>query len=197
MDAAPCRPFDAARAGMSASEAAAVVVLEPESKARARGTQILGRLHGWGLANDAVHPTAPARDGAGLARAVEAAMSMAGVGASSLGHVHAHGTATVFNDAMEVQALTRALGPAARDVPVTTLKGTIGHTFGAAGLVETIASLEAVRSGSLPAIRGLVRPDGALRFVREPWAVTSPWFLKVGAGFGGFDAAVVFEGAAT
>ena len=194
MDPNPCRPFDTHRAGMSASEAAAVIVLEPSARARARGARVLGWITGWGLANDAAHATAPSRDGSGMAHAIGDALGRAGLDASELGHVHAHGTATVFNDAMEVRALTSALGEASRDVVVTTLKGTIGHAFGVAGLVETIASLEAVSRGVIPAIRGLVTPEPGLRLATSPVSLASPRFLKIGAGFGGFDAAVVVEG---
>lgn len=194
MDPAPCRPFDSSRAGMSASEAAAVLVLEPECSATARGATVVGRLAGWGLANDASHPTAPDRDGAGLAAAASDAIRRAAASPADLGHVHAHGTATIRNDAMEVRALTLALGASAAGVPVSTVKGTIGHAFGAAGLVETIASLEAVRRGALPGVRGLRTPEPGLRFAVAPVVLRSPLFLKVSAGFGGFDAAIVLEG---
>jgi 3-oxoacyl-[acyl-carrier-protein] synthase II len=194
VDAAPCRPFDVDRAGMSASEAAAVIVLEPEDRARARGARVRGRILGAGLANDAAHPTAPRRDGDGMARAIAGALRAARVEAGALGHVHAHGTATVFNDAMEIRALAAALGDAAARVPVTTLKGTIGHTFGPAGLVEVIASLEAVRAGVLPPVTGLVRPEPGLDVLTEARRLANPVFLKTSAGFGGFDAAVVAEG---
>ena len=194
VDAAPCRPFDVDRAGMSASEAAAVIVMEPEDRARERGATLRGRLLGAGLANDATHPTAPTRDGAGLARAITAALASAHVAAEDLGHVHAHGTATVFNDAMEIRALEASLGPAAVRIPVSTLKGNIGHTFGPAGLVEVIASVEAVRAGVLPPVTGLVRPEGRLDVLTDARRLASPWFLKTSVGFGGFTAAVVAEG---
>lgn len=197
VDAAPCRPFDAGRAGMSASEAAAVMVLEREESALARGANVRGRILGAGLANDATHPTAPSRDGGGMARAIAAALAAAGISAGELGHVHAHGTATVFNDAMEIRGLAESLGPAAPRVPVTALKGSIGHTFGPSGLVEMIASLEAVRARLLPPVTGLVRPEGDLDLVTHARRLDEPRFLKTSAGFGGFDAAVVAEGVAS
>jgi 3-oxoacyl-[acyl-carrier-protein] synthase II len=178
---------------MSASEAAAAIVLERDARARARGASILGRVLGAGLANDATHPTAPDREGRGLARAIGEAMAASGVAAEDLGHVHAHGTATVFNDAMEIRALHAALGPAAARVPVTALKGSVGHSFGPSGLVETIASLEAVRAGRLPGVVGLTRPESGLDLVTAARAVERRTFLKTGAGFGGFDAALVVE----
>jgi len=194
MDAAPCRPFDEARAGMSASEAAAVIVLEPEDRARGRGADVRGRVLGAGLANDATHPVAPSREGEAMARAICDALRAAHVSPAELGHVHAHGTATVFNDAMELRALAASLGGAAGRVPVTTLKGNIGHTFGAAGLVELIASIEAVRAGTAPPVTGLVRPQGGMDVLTDARRLARPTFLKTSAGFGGFAAAVVAEG---
>ncbi len=194
MDPAPCRPFDRGRAGMSASEGAAAILLETRDAARRRGARVRGRLLGFGLAADGTHRTAPRRDGAGLAAAVTGALAMAGVAPEALGHVHAHGTATPFNDAMEVAALRAALGPAAARVPATTLKGTVGHAFGAAGLLELVASLLALESGAVPPIAGLADPEPDLLLPREPFRPVSPLFLKVGAGFGGFNAALVAEG---
>jgi 3-oxoacyl-[acyl-carrier-protein] synthase II len=194
VDAELCRPFDVLRAGMSASEAAAAMVLEPEARALARGAKVRGRILGAGLANDATHPTAPSRDGGGMALAIAGALASAGISAGELGHVHAHGTGTVFNDAMEVRALAGALGAALPRIPVTALKGSIGHTFGPSGLVETIASFEAVRARTLPAVTGLARPEGGLDLVTAARRLEEPRFLKTSAGFGGFDAAVVAEG---
>lgn len=201
VDTVPCRPFDIHRAGMSASEAAAAVVLEAEPRARSRGAIVRGRLHGAGLSNDALHPTAPSRGGEGMARAIREALRAAETTSSEspqrairLGHVHAHGTATVFNDAMELRALESAFGDAARATPVTTLKGTIGHAFGPSGLVEVIASLEAVGTGVVPAITGLTVPEGTLDVLTESRPLTSPHFLKMSAGFGGFNAALFAEG---
>ncbi len=191
-DPAPCRPFDVRRAGMSPAEAAGVIILERETHAARRGARVLGRLLGWGLANDAAHPTAPDRDGRGLASAATTALATAGIAPGDLGHVHAHGTGTRPNDAMECRALESTLGGAA--VPVTTLKGTIGHTFGASGVVETIASVAAVAAGVVPPITNCSEPEPSLAFARAPCALRSATFLKLGAGFGGFNAAVVISG---
>jgi len=194
VDREPCRPFDRSRAGMSPAEGAAAVVLETPEAAARRGAVPRGRLLGWGSAADGVHLTAPDREGRGMARAVRAALASAGIEAAELGHAHLHGTATAYNDAMEVFALRACLGEACASVPATTLKGTIGHTFGASGLVETVGSLEAVRRGVLPAIRGLTDPEPGLDLVTSPRDLTGHTFLKTSAGFGGFNAAVVLEG---
>jgi 3-oxoacyl-(acyl-carrier-protein) synthase len=193
LDAAPCRPFDVSRAGLTPSEGAAAIVLEPEQLASAREASILARFCGWGLSNDCAHPTAPARDGAGMIRAIRGALATSGFGAAELGHVHAHGTATPFNDAMEARALAAVLGDAAGVVPVTTLKGSIGHAFGAAGLLETIASIAAARRGIVPPIAGLRTPEPGAWFVAAPTPIANGVFLKTSAGFGGFNAAVVVE----
>jgi 3-oxoacyl-[acyl-carrier-protein] synthase II len=196
MDPAPCRPFDVRRAGMSAAEAAAVLILETAGAARARGAPARGFLLGGGLGGDAIHPTAPSRDGRGMAVAVAGALRTSRTAPSDLGHVHAHGTATVFNDSMELRALERALGPEAREAPLTTVKGSIGHAFGPAGLVEVIASLEAVGAGFLPGVAGLEAPEAGWPVLSSGISPRGPRFLKLGAGFGGFNAAVVMEGIA-
>jgi 3-oxoacyl-[acyl-carrier-protein] synthase II len=194
VDPAPCRPFDVTRAGMSPSEAAAVVVLETLGRARGRGATPRGRVLGGGLSSDAGHPTAPDPAGRGLARAIRHALTWSGVANRDLGHVHAHGTGTVLNDAMEVQALRTALGTDAAHLPLTTLKGSIGHPFGAAGVVEVAASLLAVGRGVLPGIAGLGTALAGIDAVTSPRDLVLPVFLKVGAGFGGFNAALVAEG---
>jgi len=190
MDAKPCRPFDSTRAGMTAAEAAAVMVLESEASAKRRGAKILGRLLGGGLGCDATHPTAPDREGRGMATAIAGALSTSHSTFEDLGHVHAHGTGTVFNDAMEL----KALGDAGRRTPLTTVKGNVGHAFGASGLVEAIASLEAVRHGFLPPVAGLTSPLDGWPALVEGRPLENPRFLKISAGFGGFNAAVVMEG---
>jgi 3-oxoacyl-[acyl-carrier-protein] synthase II len=194
VDPAPCRPFDESRAGMSPAEAAAAVVLETVGRARERGGVPLARLLGGALSSDAGHPTAPDPEGGGLASAIRAAMARAGAETADLGHIHAHGTGTILNDAMEVRALRGALGSGTSEVPLTTLKGSIGHPFGAAGVVEFAASLAALRAGALPGIAGLEAPIGAIDASARPRPVRGGVFLKVGAGFGGFNAALVAEG---
>jgi 3-oxoacyl-[acyl-carrier-protein] synthase II len=95
---------------------------------------------------------------------------------------------------MEVRALHAALGAAAETVPVTAMKGAIGHSFGPSGLVETIASFEAARRGVLPAVTGLAKPESGLSLATQARPLANPLFVKTSAGFGGFDAAVVGRG---
>jgi 3-oxoacyl-[acyl-carrier-protein] synthase II len=194
VDPLPCRPFDRSRAGLSPAEAAGVIVVETLGRVRARGAAPLGRLLGGGLASDAGHPTAPDPEGAGLASAMEAALRRAEIDPDAVGHVNAHGTGTVRNDAMEVRALERVFGARAPRLPVTTLKAGIGHSFGAAGVVEFVASLAALRAGVLPGIAGLRDPVPGVGVAPGPRDPDGPVFLKAGAGFGGFNAALVAEG---
>jgi 3-oxoacyl-[acyl-carrier-protein] synthase II len=193
VDPAPCRPFDMARAGMTPSEGTAVLVLENAARARARGAVVLGRLLGGGLSSDAGHPTSPDPDGVGLAHAIDAAMNSANASASDLGHIHAHGTGTVLNDASEVRALHVALGEDAARIPLTTLKGNLGHPFGAAGVLEVAASLRAAGSGSLPGIAGLERPMAGIDASAATRPLSNGVFLKTASGFGGFNAALLAE----
>ncbi len=193
VDPEPCRPFDRTRAGMSPAEGAAAIVLETAESAERRGATVLGRILGAGSSCDAAHATAPDREAGGMRRSIRAALAAAGTSAHELGHIHAHGTATPFNDAMELHALDATFAGTERP-PLTTLKGNAGHAFGAAGLIEFIASLEAVRHGAVPAIAGLRAPEQAWPLVGETIPAERSRFLKLSAGFGGFNVALVGEG---
>jgi 3-oxoacyl-[acyl-carrier-protein] synthase II len=192
----PCRPFDAERKGLSLGEGAAVLVLEEEMHARARGAEVLGFLAGWGMTADAHHMTAPHPEGDGAARAMLAALADAELAPEAIDYVNAHGTATPHNDAAEVLALRRVFGERAARLPVSSTKSMVGHTLGAAGAVEAVASLCALRGGYVPPTMGLERPDpafGALDFV--PGAARE---ARVGAvlsssfAFGGNNTVLVF-----
>ncbi len=144
------RPFDARRSGLLVGEGAAILVVESEEHARARGAVIDVEVAGSGLAGDAVHMTAPARDGAGAARAMRAALQDAAVDVRQLDFISAHGTGTVYNDAMEIAAIGAVLGEHRGRVPVNSIKGAIGHTLGAAGAFEAILCAQALRYGLIP-----------------------------------------------
>ena len=161
----PCRPFDKNRSGLNLGEGAAVVVLEEEERARRRGARIYGRLAGWGITADAHHMTAPHPEGDGAARAMLAALDDARLDASAIGYVNAHGTATPHNDAAEAAALKRVFGARAPSVPVSSTKSMVGHTLGAAGAVEAVASLLALAGGYLPPTANLVEPEFGLDFI--------------------------------
>ena len=187
------RPFDRDRTGLVLGEGAAVLVVESAAHAERRGAPVLARLLGAGVAGDGVHMTAPDREGAGAERAIRAALDDAGVVPGDVGFVSAHGTATVFNDAMEARCLTRVFG--AGGVPVNSIKGAIGHTLGAAGALEAVLCVDVVRSGMIPATAGLTHVDpscanldlvrGATRSSRVDIA------LSTSSGFAGANAAIV------
>lgn len=188
LDERPCRPFDRNRAGLSLGEAAAAILLVCEEDAKGARHDVLGEITGWGQANDAVHVTAPARDGCGLIQAMQAGLRRAGVDPQEVGAVHGHGTGTVYNDAMELTALRAVFGAAVP--PMHSIKGAVGHTLAAAGGVEAAVSLMSLRTGMIPPTVGLEQAeDGAEGFVSSgPQNVRGDVILTVNSGFGGINA---------
>ncbi len=144
------RPFDARRDGFVMGEGAGVLVLEEKAAAEARGATILGELLGYGSTSDAHHLTAPQPEGEAAAKAITLALADAGIAAPEVDYVNAHGTSTPLNDAAETKAIKAALGERAADVPVSSTKSSIGHLLGAAGAVEAIATVEALRRHTAP-----------------------------------------------
>jgi 3-oxoacyl-[acyl-carrier-protein] synthase II len=189
------RPFDVARRGLVLGEGAAVVVIESAEHARRRGARVLARIAGTGAAADATHMTAPDRQGRGAARAMAAALADAALSPPAIGFVSAHGTGTVYNDAMEAVAIASVFGPAA--VPVNSIKGAIGHTLGAAGALEVVMCLDVLRTGLVPPTAGLETLDpacAALDVVRgSPRRVEARAVLTTSSGFAGANAALVLE----
>jgi 3-oxoacyl-[acyl-carrier-protein] synthase II len=144
------RPFDARRDGFVMGEGAGVLVLEEKEAAERRGAEILGELRGYGATGDAFHLTAPQPEGEAAAKAISLAIGDAGLAAVDVDYVNAHGTSTPLNDAAETKAIKAALGERAGDIPVSSTKSSIGHLLGAAGAVEAIATLEALRRRQAP-----------------------------------------------
>ncbi|HEX6665560.1 MAG TPA: beta-ketoacyl-ACP synthase II [Solirubrobacterales bacterium] len=144
------RPFDARRDGFVMGEGAGVLVLEEKEAAEARGAEILGELLGYGATCDGFHLTAPQPEGTEAARAIGLAIADAGLNATDVDYVNAHGTSTPLNDRSETVALKAALGERAGDIPVSSTKSAIGHLLGAAGAVEAIATVEALRRRTAP-----------------------------------------------
>ncbi len=155
--AASCRPFSAERSGLVLGEGAGALVLESEEHARARGALPLAELVGYGRSNDATHLTKPAVDG--QVRAMRQALLEAGLPAAAIGYLNAHGTATPVGDVVETAAIKEVFGAAAARLPVSSTKSMHGHLMGAAGAVELIVALMAMRSGSIPPTAHLRRPD--------------------------------------
>jgi len=156
------RPFDLRRDGFVMGEGAAVLVLEDVEAARARGARILAIMRGYGATADAHHVTAPDPSGAGAAGAIERALADAGVTPQDLVYVNAHGTSTPLNDRAETIALKAALGERAREIPISSTKSAIGHLLGAAGAVEAVATILALRARLIPPTLGLEQPDPEL-----------------------------------
>jgi len=149
-DSGISRPFDARRDGFVMGEGSGVLVLEEQQAAEARGAEILGELIGYGATGDAHHLTAPQPEGEAAAKAISLAIADAGKSAVDVDYVNAHGTSTPLNDAAETKAIKAALGERASDIPVSSTKSSIGHLLGAAGAVEAIATLEALRRREAP-----------------------------------------------
>jgi 3-oxoacyl-[acyl-carrier-protein] synthase II len=189
----PARPFDQERRGLSMGEAAVVLLLESEERARANGREVLAYVDGHGLAMDAHDQTAPHPKGAGLQSACLKALQRAGLKPSQLGRYHAHGTATPHNDRMEAAACEALFGP--RGIPVTAAKGSVGHTLGAAGALDTLICALALRRRELWAITNLQKVETGLTVnaVLERRSHEPPTALVATAGFGGINTAIAIS----
>jgi 3-oxoacyl-[acyl-carrier-protein] synthase II len=156
------RPFDARRDGFVMGEGAGVLVLEEKEAAERRGATILGEVTGYGVTADAYHLTAPQPEGEAAAKAIQFALADAGIDATDVDYVNAHGTSTPLNDAAETKAIKAALGERAADIPVSSTKSAIGHLLGAAGAVEAIATIEALRRREAPPTVGYEQAEEGL-----------------------------------
>ncbi len=148
--AAGSRPFDEGRDGFVIAEGAGIVLLEEYEHAKARGAKIYGEIVGYGLSGDANHITSPAPDGNGGYRAMEAALKRAGLNASDIDYINAHGTSTPVGDGIECLAVKRLLGADVSSVSMSSTKSAIGHLLGAAGAVEAIYTAKAIQTGIMP-----------------------------------------------
>jgi 3-oxoacyl-[acyl-carrier-protein] synthase II len=195
LDAAPCRPFDQNRKGLNLGEGAAVLVLETLAGAMARRAPVLAVLRGWAMTNDAYHPTAPHKDGVGLADCIRRAMEMADCSADEIGYVNAHGTGTPLNDIAETNAYQAAFAERSRPIPVSSTKSYFGHCLGAAGALEAAITITAIRCGALLPTLRLTEPieSSGIDWLRgEVRRQPLPLAMSVSAGFGGSDAALIF-----
>jgi 3-oxoacyl-[acyl-carrier-protein] synthase II len=196
--AAASRPFDRDRDGFVIGEGAAMVVLEALEHAEARGAKPLAELVGYGATADASHITLPAPGGIGAVRAARRALEKAGLDPTEIDHVNAHATSTPEGDKAELQAIRTVFGDHAPEVAVTANKSMVGHTLGAAGAIEAIATIQSIRTGIIPPTINLATPDEAgegldltpnVAAHREVRAAISNSF-----GFGGQNTALVFVG---
>lgn len=196
------RPFDKDRDGFVMGEGGAILILETRENAEKRGAKILGTLKGYGASADAYHLTAPDKDGGGPSRAMKAAMADAGITPEDIVYVNAHGTSTGLNDAAETKALKIALGDRAHEIPISSLKSSIGHLLGAAGAVEAVATILALRDRIAPPTLGLEHPDEGLDLdyvphQAKPLDIGDRRAIAISSsfGFGGHNAVLALEAA--
>ena len=190
------RPFDRDRDGFVMSEGAGILLLEEYEHARARGAKIYAEVAGFGSTCDAYHLTAPEPEGRGVARAIQFALSDAGLAPEDIDFVSAHGTSTPLNDPIETKAIKLAFGAYAYKLKVASLKSMIGHTIGASGAIESIAGILGMKEDFVHATINLDNPDPECDLDYVPnVGITMPIraFIKNSMGFGGQNAVVVYK----
>ncbi len=195
-------PFDARRDGFIMGEGAGVLVLEEHEQAVARGARILGDVAGYGSTSDAYHLTAPEPTGRPAAQAITLALTDAGLDASQISYVNAHGTSTELNDAAETRALKLALGEHAYRIPVSSTKSATGHLLGAAGAIEAVATLQALNDRLIPPTLNYEVPDEGLDLDYVPGSARELVLASAGApaaisnsfAFGGHNVSLVIRG---
>ena len=190
------RPYDRDRDGFVMGEGAGCVVLEEYEHAKARGAKIYAELIGYGLSGDAHHITAPAEDGDGAFRCMSMAIKRAGIAASDLDYVNAHGTSTPLGDEIELGAVTRVVGNAAARISMSSTKSSIGHLLGAAGAVEAIFSTLAIRDNVAPPTLNLNNPSVETSIDLVPHVARKRNIdvaLSNSFGFGGTNASLVLR----
>lgn len=190
------RPFDAARDGFVMGEGAAVMILEDYDHAVARGAKIYGEIVGYGMTGDAYHITAPDPEGNGAMRAMKMALRTAGLTPEDIGYINAHGTSTPYNDKFETMAIKKAFGDYAYRVPVSSTKSMIGHTLGAAGAIEAMICVLAMRDGILPPTINYENPDPDCDLDYIPNVARKAsveYSLSNSFGFGGHNVSLIFK----
>ena len=195
-DPEACRPFDERRKGLNLGEGAGFVVLERKTSALARSRGPVAELAGWAIGAEAHHITNPEPSGAAAARVVARCLKRAGLSPREVDYVNAHGTATPLNDAMEAAALRLALGEEVQRIPVSSSKGQVGHTLGAAGALEAVFAALAVKEGVVLPTMGLEQPDAACPLVHVLHEARSEKVrsaLSNSFGFGGMDTVLLLS----
>jgi 3-oxoacyl-[acyl-carrier-protein] synthase II len=190
-----CRPFDAHRDGLALGEGAAILTLETFDCAQRRGAHILGEIAGYGATLDTHHLTQPHPQGDAALASMAAATRCAGLRPADIGYLNAHGTGTPMNDIAEANAICRWAGARAGTLPVSSTKSGVGHLLGAAGAVEALVCLMALRGQWLPPTSTLQVPDAACAFpvVRMPTPAKMDYALTNSFGFGGANASLILR----
>ncbi|PWW62462.1 beta-ketoacyl-[acyl-carrier-protein] synthase family protein [Actinokineospora spheciospongiae] len=192
---AASRPFDVDRDGFVVGEGSGILVLEREADARARGAKVRAKVAGYGASADAFHMTQPDPEGRGVKQATRMAMTAAGVGPDDVDHVNAHGTSTPLNDQTEAAVLRDLLGHRAA---VTSTKGVVGHTLGAAGAIEAALTVLTIENSTVPPTANLANQDPKVELdivTGAPRAQRTEVALSNSFGFGGQNAVLVFTSA--
>jgi 3-oxoacyl-[acyl-carrier-protein] synthase II len=191
------RPWDQDRDGFVMGEGAGILVLEELDHARHRGAQIYAEVIGYGMSGDAHHLTAPAEDGNGAFRSMRNALRRAGIPLEEIDYINAHGTSTPLGDEIELGAVKRLFGRHAYELSMSSTKSAIGHLLGAAGSVEAIFSILAIREGAVPPTLNLDNPSPSCDIdlvPREAKKRRVDYVLTNSFGFGGTNASLVFSG---
>ena len=199
LDRVPCRPFDKHRAGLTLGEGAAVFIFEDWERAQARGAPIIAEFVSSGVSADAHHLTQPKPDGSGAVLAMQRALAEGAVAPEEIDYINAHGTGTPLNDAIETRAIKTVFGTRAYAVPVTSTKSMIGHCLGAAGALEALTCVLAMRERFVPptATLQVADPECDLDCVpRSSRTATLHTVLSNSYGFGGNNTSIVLRGVA-
>ena len=190
------RPFDAERDGFVIGEGAGLLILEELEFAKARGANILAEIVGYGMSGDAFHVTMPDETGSGAIRVMQRALKDAGLTPDKIGYINAHGTSTPYNDKFETLAIKQVFGDNAYNIPVSSTKSMTGHALGAAGGIEAVFSVLAIKEGKLPPTINyeVPDPDCDLDYISEGARdVTVDHVLSNNFGFGGTNACLIFK----
>ncbi|MBF0398018.1 MAG: beta-ketoacyl-[acyl-carrier-protein] synthase family protein [Desulfobacterales bacterium] len=181
-------PFDKNRDGLTIGEGAGIIILMSEERAKKEGRKILAKIIGSGIANDATHVTAPAKDGCGLIYAIKKGLDRAILNPKEIDAISAHGTGTVYNDKMELTAFENVFKDI--KIPIHSVKGAIGHTLGAAGGIEIAIGVKTILNQTVPPTCNLIDPEYDFIF-NKPIEIPIKYLLKTNSGFGGINAALI------
>lgn len=190
------RPFDKDRDGFILSEGAGMLMLEDYVEAKKRDANIIGEIIGYGITNDAFHITQPDSESTGASNAINMALDDAGINASEVGYINAHGTSTYFNDMLETQAIKKVFGKDAKNVSISSTKSMTGHLLGAAGAIEAIACINALNEGIIPPTINYSNPDPECDLdytSNEAFKKDINFSMSNSFGFGGHNSVLIFK----